>query len=366
MPKVKPSRAKRTKKKIAEQVTKRPIPEEPTYHNITRPTDEEVARMDAVLEARIAESDREAEREVDHMPIYDEQPRFEDYEYFGEPAIIDHHTGFIARFGHREARDAMIEAANRTHDDPTFIDGLDWTHLPSGARVYLTHYTESNRFFVLDHPDVGVAILDRFTQMIVPMHENISAEEIDELMATINEHIDSALGLFSSDGVSIDEWMRVGGGIDVAEDPTNPHWEDEVEVKSLDTEAVMASAPAGRPLRVLVISSSSWAWGGLVDQHVGSLVARSGDQNRPVVIITSGSPNGAEAGARALADAHGWYVETIRDEGIPHGDIDYGFAYISNQSAGAEAALEVALAARIPVHITRETSAVIPDAWAGR
>lgn len=290
-------------------------------------------------------------------------PRWE-IEAFGGPDgewfVRDHLTGFLAW---EDDRDGAESLRYELAVDNINLQSVSWREEQSGAEVLVSTEDETNRFHFILHHGEDKAYYDRDTKRVKPIGSDVPIEVVFEQLGELNDDwgLAEAWEQF---------WMPVHAWLIPPPEDIEVPVSDEVDPAPLP-ESEDAPAPAAHetpdlpPVRVLVVSSRRWAWQGIVAELIQTYW--NGLDNPPLVLLTSGSPYGAEATASRLAGTvPGVTHEFIRDEDIPRSKIDYAFAFITNKSAGAERVLKLVRQANVPVHIMRETSAVINDPWLDR
>lgn len=277
----------------------------------------------------------------------------------GDWAVFDSFTGLRSLAG-TEAQ--ALEAARKLEDGWT-LENYVWRLPESGAEVMIASAYEGHQFWAMFSEEYGWGVFDRFQRLVHPIADEDHAYE------WMDDATRSMAADFNRDPRELDEcndnpderhWVTLPEWME--------HWSDQPEVGESDMREAVSAAleDAQRPVRVLLVSSRGWGWKGIVRELLQYYW--NGIGNPPMTILTSGMPHGAEAVAYEFLEAgvHGLTHEVIADDMIRPENVDYAFAFISNASEGASKVVDRLRALEIPVHLIEETSAVIPDRWAGR
>jgi hypothetical protein len=91
------------------------------------------------------------------------------------------------------------------------------------------------------------------------------------------------------------------------------------------------------------------------------------EHNSPHInLVTSGCPRGAEETARKIGAEHGWTLTQIRDEELILMSQAIAFAFIKDESAGAEQAVAWLEMGKIWHRVVREDTVRTVSPWATR
>lgn len=333
---------------------------------------------------------------VEALPI---QPRWEVQYRDGEYQVIDHMTGFVATVGSRGHHGTEAGSyASELNSAQLAIDALVWSEPVTKATVLYTTEREHDRFFLLESSvTLGEwAMYDTITSLVHPLDNTGDLDELVKEVDFFNSHPKASLqdcveeALYSKERhwFPREDWV-VPPPEDVDPDPQpagddrrrdDPvQWDDEsdedfrtrmieegYDPKTIPAPAAAATeTPVPDEVKVLVVSSANWQWGGVVGEVLQRYWNRIGNPN--MVLYTSGSNRGAEQAAVKLASAvEGLRHEVLPDSLIGNADLDYAFGFITDFSKGASAIVDYLEVIHVPVHVIREESATIDDPWSDR
>lgn len=296
------------------------------------------------------------------------QPRWE-VERFGDAnqpvvRIVDHLTGFVAPFEPNLASEAEAETVALNEGLARLEQFMWFLPIANAYVIGVTSDTEHQRFWpigALDHREAGSGIFDRQSGLIHVLDPELTEEQVEAEVTIWNRHPEEQFAECSEDS---DNTHWVGQLEWIAEPPLDVA--ETFEELATETPADATVATEQRRLRVLVVSSSTWAHTGVVTELIQTLWNGAG--NPPLTLLTSGSPHGAEGVAMRLADTvHEVSYEQISDDMVTADRVDYAFAFVSNASEGATRMLNRLLVLGIPTHVMEETSAIVKeDPWARR
>lgn len=115
---------------------------------------------------------------------------------------------------------------------------------------------------------------------------------------------------------------------------------------------------------VIVAGSFHWENESAVHEQLSTWWNGRGDP--PVLLITSGCPQGAERHAREFGQAHGWQHSGLRDEELIQLPQAIAFLFIRDESAGATRVLEILDQAKVWHRVTRDETRRVVSPWADR
>jgi hypothetical protein len=278
-----------------------------------------------------------------------------------EVRIIDHLTGFVANFDEELATEADVEAAALNEGTAKVEQFMWFLPLAKAYVIGVSSDTEHKRFWSIAHEDSGAGIFDRESGLIHVLDPELTQEEIEAEAHIWNANPEAQFEECHEDRESV-HWV---GQLEwTAEPPADVA--EAFEELATEPPADAAVTTELRPLRVLVVSSSTWSHAGVVTSLIQTLWNGAG--NPPLQLLTSGSPHGAEGVAMQLADqVHEVSYLQIADDQVTPDRVDYAFAFVSNASEGATRMLNRLLVLGIPTHVMEETSAIVKeDQWASR
>lgn len=313
-------------------------------------SDEDVAGIVANLTEEGLEVEPEAPA-FDHAVYDTERPvrwSVEEMRETGDWVVADSYTGLRAVCG---TQSEAVGYLGVLVNGGLLIDHLVWREPEGMPEVFISSENESHQYWAILDEDKGFAILDRFARLVYPIPapswDMPYEQEVEEAMALA---VSLATSEYQLHWVTLAEWLEP---------------ESDTVGETDISEAVSAALEdSQRPVRVLLVSSRNWAWKGIVREILQTYW--NGLGNPPMTLLTSGMPYGAESVAYEFLDAGNITHEVIHDSAITPENVDYAFAFVSNYSEGATKAVERLRVLEIPFHLVEETSAVIPDQWAGR
>lgn len=265
--------------------------------------------------------------------------------------ILDSFTGLFAPYLRSDSvpldDEELDSDLEQLLSEEATISDLSWRVLGyHDVIAFPTAANEALRYMPVWNEDVGAAVYDRKYELVSPLPQAHLDTAIDTA-AMLNEELDTTTLAW----VSVEEWAHP------------------VETEAPEEGNTFTKEHVGQnlaPVRVYIVSSRAWAWKSVVREVLQSYW--NGIGNPPLVLITSGSPYGAEAVAYELAQGLPDQVthEIVADEDLSRDKIDYAFAFVSNHSEGASLVLDTLKLMKVPTHIMTETSAVVDEAWANR
>lgn len=301
-------------------------------------------------------------RDAEYSAKHSYQRRWEVVDWDGSKAIMDNMTKFVAPYEEASVEE-IEEDVELLSQGKLAIDEYQWSEPFTGADVLgLGQTNDTRRFHALYETKLGYALLDSHTGLVHPLDgvdDDSSALSEARIWETGPEEQFTECRELENEGT---HWQYLYQWVD----DRDPEKKDVEPVETTPETPAAAHLPADLPeIRVLVVSSSRWAWKSVVREALQTYW--NGVGNPPLKLLTSGSPYGAEMVARELAQqVEGVSYEQIDDDKVNPSNVDYAFAFITNDSEDATAALNRLLVLGIPTHIMREWSAVVNDPWLNR
>lgn len=136
--------------------------------------------------------------------------------------------------------------------------------------------------------------------------------------------------------------------------------------QSLDSPGTAPEPEPVRELPAMIIVAGSFHWDNEPAVHEQLRAWWDGRSNPPVLLITSGCPEGAEKHARTFGAAHGWDHSGLRDEELIQLPQAIAFVFIRDESAGATRVLDILDRAKIWHRVTRDETRRVVSPWADR